>query len=56
MVNIAKRHGEVHMFVIHSICEVELVHMLEYCLDEDNVEVVNGVDNVIEAEVVEEQV
>jgi len=30
MVNIAKRHGEIHMFVIHSVCEAKLVHMLEY--------------------------
>jgi len=29
--------------------------MLEYCSVEDNVEVVNGVENAIEAEVVEEQ-
>ena len=55
MVNIAKRHSEVHIFMIHLICEAELVHMLEYCSVEDNVEVVNGVENAIEAEVVEEQ-
>ena len=55
MVNIVKRHGEVHIFMIHSICEVELVHMLEYCPANDNVVVVNGVENAIEAEVVEEQ-
>jgi len=38
--------------VIHSICEVELVHMLEYYPTKDNVEVHNGVENGTKTEVV----
>jgi len=31
MVDIARRNGQVHMFVVHSICEAEIVdNLLEY--------------------------
>ena len=33
MVDIARRNGQVHMFMVHSICEAEVVdNFLEYSL------------------------
>ena len=50
MVSIAKRHGEVHMFVIHSIFEAEVVHMLEYFPVWENATVPEIVADQVEAE------
>jgi len=54
MVEIVKRHGEVHMYVIHSVCVIKWVHMLEYYPVEDIVEVNIGVENDTKVEVLEE--
>ena len=54
MVQIAKQHGEVNMYVIHSICVVEEVYMLEYYQAEDNGEENTSVENETEVEVEEE--
>jgi len=54
MVQIAKQRGEVHMYVIHSICVVVEVHMLEYYPARDNSEENTGVENDTEAEAVED--
>jgi len=45
MVQIAKQRGEVHMYVIHSVCVAEEVHMLEYYPGGDNGEDHTGVEN-----------
>ncbi|XP_027917461.1 uncharacterized protein LOC114176579 [Vigna unguiculata] len=50
MVSIAKRHGSVHMFVIHSICEAKVVHMLEYFPVGENATVPEIVADQVEAE------
>jgi len=54
MVQIAKQRGEVHMYVIHSVCVAEEVHMLEYYPAGDNGEDNTGVENDTEVEPVEE--
>jgi len=54
MVQIAKQRGEVHMYVIHSVCVAEEVHMLEYYPTGDNGEDNTGVENDTEAEPVED--
>jgi len=30
MVNIARLNGQVHLFVVHEMCELEIIEMLEY--------------------------
>ena len=56
MVGIAKRHGSVHMFVIHSVCEAEVVHMLEYFPAGENAIVPEIVPDQVEPEVGEVEV
>jgi len=54
MVQIMKQCGEVHMYVIHSVCVVEEVHMLEYYPVKDNGKENTGVENDTKVKAVEE--
>jgi len=51
MVNIARRNGQVHMFVNHSICELEVVDNFLECFPEEVVAETGTTNVEVQAEV-----
>ncbi|WVY91445.1 hypothetical protein V8G54_036959 [Vigna mungo] len=39
MVNLAQLNGKVHLYVVHTVSEAEVIHMIEYSVDEGGDEV-----------------
>ncbi|WVZ23789.1 hypothetical protein V8G54_002333 [Vigna mungo] len=54
MVNLAQLNGQVHLYVVHTVSEAEVIHMIEYNVDEGGDEVAPQVNEYGEgAQIVE---